>query len=167
MSKTPWPRIATATLPPLLLSVWLSVPAFQPAKQVATGDLSAAKSCLVFCAEVVHVDQRRLGCNVDFIGVPYGCRSKLIQPGVVTATYTQLPSVARLFGLAVTDGTLVRLERNGEILYSRSIAQQAWDALYGGWVFHAIYWPIAGLIIWRWPAWRFSRRIQRKGASDA
>ena len=29
--------------------------------------------------------------------------------------------------------------------------QQVWAELYGGWVFNAIYWPIAGLAIWRWP----------------
>jgi hypothetical protein len=151
----------------VLLSLWLTIPALQPAKQMVTGQLGATKSCLIVCAEVIQVADRRLGCNVDLLGVPYACRAKLLQPGQAVATYVALPSAARLLSLADTDGTLLRLERDGAVIYSRSIAQQAWSALYGGWIFHAIYWPIAGLIIWKWPSSRFSRRVQWKDASDA
>ncbi len=29
----------------------------------------------------------------------------------------------------------------------------------GGWLFHALYWPLAGLLLWRWPSSALARRL--------
>ncbi len=70
----------------------------------------------------------------------------------------QFPSLASAFGLAPLQGTITKLELGGKVVYARTKSQLVWSALYGGWVFHAIYWPIAGFSIWRWPQSRFSKR---------
>ena len=160
--KTPWLRIAGVSTPPLLLALWLSVPLLQPARQTVAGPAESAQACLVFCAQVLKVGPAMLSCRADFLGTPYDCRNKLLQPGAVTAEYAALPSLAALLGLAPTQGTLLRLRRDGEVVFSRSVSQQVWAALYGGWVFNALYWPLAGLVIWRWPQSRMARRITWK-----
>lgn len=156
---TPWLRIFMVAAPPALLSLWLSVPLFQPAVQTLSGRLEVARVCLVKCADVIRLGDVHLGCQVDLLGVPYSCRARLLQPGEVTLRYAAMPSVASVLGLAPTAGTLLRLEREGQVVYARSLAQQVWASLAGGWVFHAVYWPIAGLVIGFWPGSRFARRV--------
>lgn len=160
--KTPWLRIAFAAAPPLLLTLWLSIPPLQPARQTVSGAAERTRVCLVLCADVLKVGSVTLACNVDFLGAPYDCREKLLQPGVAEAEYAALPSLASLLGLAPTAGTLLRLQRDGVTVFSRSVAQQVRAALYGGWVFNAIYWPLMALIIWRWPHSRLARRVTWK-----
>jgi hypothetical protein len=82
----------------------------------------------------------------------------LTEPGSATITYSPIPSLARLVGLAPTEGVLLRMERNGERVFARSFSSQVWAGLYGGWVFHAVYWPLMGIAIWLWPNAWFSRR---------
>jgi hypothetical protein len=53
----------------------------------------------------------------------------------------------------------LRMEKNGERVYSRSFSSQVWAGLYSGWVFHAFYWPLMGIVIWLWPNSWFSRRV--------
>jgi hypothetical protein len=160
--KTPWLRIACVAAPPLLLTLWLSIPLLQPARQTASGTAERTRVCLVLCADVLKVGDTTLSCRADFLGTPYDCREKLLQPGAAVAQYAALPSLAALLGLAPTQGTLLRLQRDGVTVYSRSVAQQVWAALYGGWVFNAIYWPLMGLVIWRWPHSRLARRVTWK-----
>jgi len=160
----PWLRVAVASLPPLLVSMWLSIPALQPTPQDVRGTAAAAEACLLVCARVVQVGDLKLACTVDLLGVPYDCRGRLAGPGEVTARYATLPSLAGLIGHAPTQGTLLRLEREGRVVYARSVAQHVWSALYGGWVFHAVYWPVVGLIAWRWPASRIGRRFSSQTA---
>ena len=159
MARTPWLRIAGISLPPLLLTLWLSVPALQPGKQFVQGELRQAEACLIMCAKVAQIEESRLGCRIDLLGAPYDCPARLLRPGPVAATYVTFPSAAGLLGLAPLSGTLVKLESNGQVVYARSVSQLAWAAMYGGWLFHAIYWPIAGLIIWRRPNSKFSKRV--------
>lgn len=159
MARTPWLRIAAVSAPPVLAALWLSAPALQPAPVTVTGHTSSAEACLGVCRPVLALGDLRLACGLDFSGVPVACRQRLRVDGPAQATYAPLPTLAGLVGLAPTHGVLLRLERGGETVYRRSLQQQVWSALYGGWVFHAIYWPIAGLILWRWPHSRFSRRV--------
>ncbi len=161
MSRVPALRIVAVSLPPVVVALWLSIPALQPNKQFAQGRSAATTTCLVVCAEVLEVSGITLGCNIDFLGVPYSCQRKVLQSGDAIATYVSLPTVAGIFGRAATDGTLLRLESGGAVVYSRSVAQQVWGAMYGGWVFNAVYWSIAGLIIWLWPKSRFSKKATR------
>jgi hypothetical protein len=152
-------RVAVVSAPPLLATLWLSVPAWQPQPVVVSGTLKAGHACLGLCAEVVAVEGLRLACNADLFGVPYDCPARLLAPGPVTASYAPLPSVAGVLGLAPTAGVLTRLEREGQLVHRRSVRQLVWSALYGGWVFNAVYWTLAGLVIWLWPQSRFSRRV--------
>jgi len=147
MARVPWLRIAAVSAAPMLFGIWLSIPALQPAKQLVSGSSSSTSTCLVLCADVLEVSGTKLGCGIDLLGVPYSCRSRLLQPGAVNATYVALPTLAGLFGVSRTEGTLIRLKRDGTVVYSKSVSQQVWSALYGGWVFNAIYWPIAGIVI--------------------
>jgi hypothetical protein len=159
-------RIAAVSLPPVVFALWLSIPALQPSKQLTQGGLAGTSACLVVCAEVLEISGVRLGCNMDFLGVPYSCQETLLQPGEAIATYVRLPSIAGALGMAPTDGTLLRLEKGGVVIYSRSVAQQVWRAMYGGWVFSAVYWSMAGLIIWRWPKSRFSKSASWKDSAQ-
>lgn len=164
MARTPWGRIALVVAPPALVSLWLATPALQPAPLRVSGPLVAAEACLSagmqVCRPVLAVRELRLSCGYDFIGLPVACRERLREAGEVQATYVPLPSAAGLLGRAPVQGTLLRLERGGETVYRRSLQAQVWAAVYGGWLFHAIYWPIAGLVIWRWPGSRWARRAQ-------
>lgn len=158
-TRTPWLRIAGVSLPPVLLALWLTLPAFRPQPVQAEGRLQRAEACLGWCADVIAVGELRLACRVDFLGLPYDCAERLLQPGAVSVSYAPMPSLAGLLGRAPTAGVVTRLERDGELVFRRSITSQVWAALYGGWVFNALYWPIAGLVIWRWPRSRFARRV--------
>lgn len=133
-----------------------------PPRQTVSGTAERTRVCLVICADMLKIGDVILSCRADFLGAPYDCREKLLQPGAVQASYAALPSLAALFGLAPTQGTLLRLQRDGTTVYARSVAQQVWAALYGGWVFNAIYWPLMGLVIWRWPRPRLARRVTWK-----
>ena len=152
-------RVAALSLPPLVVSLWLSVPAFQPALQSAQGTVGRASSCVLLCADVIQIQGLLINCKADLLGVPYACDERLLRSGEAEATYAWLPSLAGLLGLTDVAGTLTKLQRDGKTVFARSVSSQVWAAMYGGWVFNAIYWPIAGLILWRWPQSRFSRRI--------
>jgi hypothetical protein len=163
MSDTPlsfkqWLRVSVFVLPPLLVTIWTSIPALQPKPVTVTGEVTRANACVLLCAPVVAIANERIACRTDLLGVSYKCRDKLTQQGVATVTYAAMPSLARLIGMSPTTGVLLKMEREGKVIYSRSIADQVWAGLYGGWVFHAIYWPIVGFIIWRWPNSRISKR---------
>jgi hypothetical protein len=152
-------RIAALAAPPLLMTLWTTVPALQPAPQTITGAVSKAEVCLITCAQVIAVGNEKLACQADFLGAPYSCRDRLLASGDATVKYVKFPSLARAIGLAPTTGVLVRMEREGKTMFAKSVSSHAWGALYGGWVFHAFYWPIVGLIIWKWPNSRVSRRV--------
>jgi hypothetical protein len=158
-----WIRAMGFWLPPLLVSAWLSIPALQPAPQTLRGPLGSTEACLLklACGQVLAVGDARIGCQFDLLGAPYDCRRRLRELPAGTeavATYVPLPSLARLAGVAPTAGVLTRLEAGGEALHRRSVSSLVWQGLYGGWLFHAVYWPLVGLVIWRWPNSRLARR---------
>ncbi|MGL5002232.1 MAG: hypothetical protein ACRDAM_04770, partial [Casimicrobium sp.] len=152
--------------PPLLLTLWTSIPAFQPAPQTISGIVSKAEVCLVTCAQVVAIGNEKLVCQADFFGAPHPCRDRHVASGEASVRYVTFPSLAGLVGLAPTTGVLVRMEREGKVTFSKSISDHAWSALYGGWVFHAFYWPIMGFIIWKWPKSWLSRRVTWEDVKD-
>ncbi len=160
--KRRWLRIAIAGLLPMLVSLWLSIPAFQPLPQIIQGHSTPAEVCLVKCANVLSVQGVLIGCKADLLGVPYSCREQLLAPGDARVTYAKLPSLASLLGFARTSGTLVRLERDGQLIYSRSVTDQVWAAIYGGWVFNTVYWPLVALIGWLWPQSYAARKLRRR-----
>jgi hypothetical protein len=166
--RTPWARIVFMGALPLVVTLWLSVPAFQPQPIELRGAATRSQACLWFwCADVLQVGSTKLACQADLIGVPYSCRSKLLQSGDAVVRYAPLPSLAGWLGLAPTEGLLLRLERDGQLVSSRSLHQQVWQALYGGWVFHMVYWPLVGFLAWRWPRSAWVQRIwQRATWSD-
>jgi hypothetical protein len=160
--RTPWLRIAIVSLPPLLASLWLTLPPLQPKPREVAGPISRAEVCLGLCGEVLAIDTLRLACRFDFSGVPHGCPERLAFSGPAKVTYAALPSVTGVLGLSPVDGVLLEVQAEDRVVFSRPLEAQVWMALYGGWVFNAIYWPLAGLVIWRWPNSRFSRRVQWK-----
>lgn len=155
-----WWGVVLAGCLPMLAGLWFSLPALRPQPVEVRGAVVAVELCLGLCAQGIAIGGQRLVCKADLLGVPYACRDRLAAPGDATARYVVLPSVARLLSLAPATGVLTRLERDGQVLFARSVQQHVWQAIYGGWAFHALYWPIVGLIIWRWPGSRFSRRVQ-------
>jgi hypothetical protein len=160
--KKRWFRIGIAGLLPIAVSFWLSIPAFQPKPQFIQGPASHTTACLIKCAEVLSVQGVLIGCKVDLLGVIYTCAEKILQPGEAQVTYAKLPSLASLLGFARTSGTLVELKRDGQLIYSRSVSSQVWSAIYGGWVFNAVYWPLVALIVWLWPESYAARKLKRK-----
>lgn len=157
-----WLRYPVAALLPVAVSLWLSTPSVQPKPKVIEGNVTREHACLIKCADVLGVEGLLIGCKVDLLGVPYTCRDNLLQSGVARVTYAAIPSLASLLGFARTSGTLVRLERDGQVVYSRSVSSQVWSALYGGWVFHAVYWPLVALIVWLWPTSYAARKLGRR-----
>jgi hypothetical protein len=155
-----WWRVVLAGCLPMLVGLWLGIPTLQPKPVEVRGAVEPVALCLGLCAQGLAIGGQRLVCKADLLGVPYDCRERLFVGGEATARYVALPSLARLLGQAPATGVLTRLEHNGQVLFARSARQHVWQAIYGGWVFHAIYWPIVGLIIWRWPGSRISRRVQ-------
>lgn len=153
-------RVLVLAAPPLLLWLWLLVPALQPATQRISGPVRATEACWLWCKPVVSVGGVALSCKADFLGLPYECPQRLLQPGTGSASFFAMPSLGALLGFAPTAGVLLELERDGQLVTSRSVRAQVLASLYGSWGFHALYWPIVGLIIWRWPRSRFSRRVQ-------
>jgi hypothetical protein len=160
--KKRWFRFGIAGLLPILVSLWLSIPTFQPKLQFVQGPATQANVCLIKCADALSVQGILVGCKVDLLGVPYSCRDKILEPGEAQVTYAKLPSLASLLGFARTSGSLVRLERDGQLIYSRSVSSQVWSALYGGWVFNAVYWPLVALIVWLWPESYAARKLKRR-----
>lgn len=153
-----WLRILAVSAPPVLVLLSLTLPALQPKTQTITGALVRTQACLVICADVARVGDLVLGCRVDLLGAPYACSPRVLAAGPATVQFATFPTLAGLFGQAPVHGTVTRVERDGQVVYARTVAQLVWSALYGGWLFHAVYWPIAALVIWRWPQSRFSRR---------
>ena len=109
---------------------------------------------------MVAIENLRLACDFGFTGIPYDCDENVVAADDAQATYGALPTAAGLLGVSPTQGVILRLESGGKTIFRRSIAEQVWAAMYGGWVFNAIYWPIAALIVWRWPNSTFSRRVK-------
>lgn len=163
-----WLRVLWAALLPMAVSLWLTVPALQPKPVQVAGMAVIGEACLTRwqCANALQVGDTLLACKADLLGVPYPCSRRVLQPGELRATYVSFPSVAALFGHAATAGVLTRLERNGEVVYARSVPGLVWSSLYGGWVFQAVYWTIAGTIIWLWPRSRFARRATWARSTD-
>lgn len=159
MSSRLWPSVVAVSLPPLLVSVWLAVPALRPQPVQISGELENEEVCLLICARVLSVAGKRLSCKADFIGTPHDCHRSVLQPGTATVSFVSLPSVADIFGIAPTVGVVTRVERDSKVLFQSTPSRQVWHALYGGWLLHTIYWPIAGFVVWRWPNSRFSRRV--------
>src|SRR6185369_5504424 len=118
--------------------------------------------CLGVCSDVLIVQNLAIACSADLLGVSYSCQENLLRPGQVEATYVRLPSLASFVGVSRIDGTLVGLRRDGEVVYSSTVSDHVWHAAYGGWVFHAVYWPLVGLIAWRWPKSWLARRFRPK-----
>lgn len=165
MSRVPWLRIAGAALPPLLVSLWMTMPSFRPESVELRGTVVRAEVCLAghLCTDVVGIGDQRLACKADLLGLPYGCREKLMQPGEAVVRYARYPSLLGLVGWAPTSGVLLRLERGGDVVVSHSVVGTVWRALYGGWKFHAIYWPLAALAIWWRPNSWLARRAMWRG----
>jgi hypothetical protein len=149
-----WLKIAWGALVPMAVTLWLQLPASRPVPQTVQGLARPSVACLGLCAPVLEVGGLKLSCKADLLGVPYACREKLYVHGEVTATYATLPSASRLVGQQQIDGVLVRLEHDGQILYKRSVSGQVWRMFYGGWVFHAVWWPLVLLLTWGRPLWR-------------
>lgn len=160
-------RLVAVAILPLAISLWLSVPSFQPAEEVVRGQASKASVCLGICSDVLEVGGRKLACKADLFGVSYSCKKKLLQAGEVEATYVKLPSIASSIGMSQIDGTLIMLRRDGETVYSGSTSHHVWKAVYGGWVFNAVYWPLAFLVAWLWPQSWLHRRLRRRYAGEA
>jgi hypothetical protein len=153
-------RIVALSAPPLLLWLWLLVPMWQPAPVKVTGPIQQTEACLGLCQPVLSVGPVALSCQADLMGFPYACPPRLLQAGTGSATYFVFPSLGGLLGLAPTAGVLLELERDGQRVFRRSVRAQVFASIYGGWAFHAVYWPVVALIIWRWPNSRVSRRAQ-------
>lgn len=170
-----WPlalRVAAVSAPPVLLWLWLAIPALHPSPYMVQGPATAQQACVGrWCAEVVAVAGRPLACRADLIGLPEDCRlrgperrglpsvalSGLSEP--LQARAVALPSALSLLGLAPTEAVLLELRRGEELLFRRSLRDQATAAMYGSWLFHAIYWPLAGLLLWLWPRSGLAQRI--------
>lgn len=147
------------SLPPLVVAAWLAVPAFRPQPVQISGEVETEEVCLLVCARVASVAGKRLSCKADFVGTPHDCLPSVLRPGTATVWYVSLPSIAGVLRIAPTVGVVTRVERDAKVVFQSTPSRQVWQALYGGWVFHAIYWPIAGFVVWRWPKSRFSRRV--------
>jgi hypothetical protein len=163
-------RISAVSAPPALMALWLALPPLHPPPLQLAGPATAERVCVgPWCREVVAVGGRPLACRADFIGLPEDCRlrgagkrglpSAVLSAEPVEARAIALPSLLSLLGLAPTEAVLLELRQGGQTLFRRPLQAQAWAALYGGWLFHAVYWPIAGLLLWRWPRSGLSRRL--------
>jgi hypothetical protein len=164
-------RIALVSLPPLLLAMWPLVPALRPAVLEIEGPAAPQRDCVgPFCGERLAVAGRSMACRIDFIGLPDDCRlqapagralpAQALQAGLpVQARFAEVPTLRSLLGLAPRDAVLLRLQQGERVLLRRSLHAQAWAALYGGWLFHAVYWPLVALLMWRRPQSRLSQRL--------
>jgi hypothetical protein len=164
-------RIALVSLPPAFVALWPVVPALQPAVVELRGMATPQRDCVgPFCGERARIGERTLACRVSLVGLPDDCRlrgaggrglpSEALAPGVpVVARYAELPTLRSLLGLAPREAVLLRLQQGEQLMLRRSLQSQAWAMLYGDWTFHAVYWPLVGLLMWRWPSTRLGRRV--------
>ena len=151
----------------MLTTLWLAVPSLQPQQRVAEGQVGKATVCFITCADVLTIQSLQLACQHDFSGYPHTCKAQLLESGLAKVSYVSLPSLAGLLGVAPTAGVITRIERAGEVTLLKSASGHIWSALYGGWVFHAIYWPSVAIIARFWPHSWFGRRKMRAKRSEA
>ncbi len=164
-------RIALVALPPAAVALWPAVPALQPKVTELVGTAQPQRDCVgPFCGERVHIEGRSLACRISLLGLPADCRlssaigrglpAQTLQAGQpAVARVAELPTLRSLLGLAPRDAVLLRLQQGPQLLYRRSLHGQAWAVLYGDWAFHALYWPLVGLLLWRWPSSTLGRRV--------
>jgi hypothetical protein len=159
-------RVLLVASPPVLLGLWLSMPSLQPEPFTQRGVAELREVCTgPFCGQLLVVNGQPLACRIDIVGLPGRCGLRGGGAGgglagqEVQALAVRLPSVLGLLGQARAEGVLLRLERGDQLLFRRDLRAQAWGALYGGWLFHAIYWPLAGLLLWLWPGSGAARRL--------
>lgn len=164
-------RVLLVSAPPVLLGLFLMLPALWPEAERLRGMATPHTACVGrWCGSVLAIDGRPIDCRIDFIGLPGDCRLRsgagrtpaatALGSGLaVEATVMRVPTLLSLLGRPATEGVLLRLEHDGQRLYSRTLHQHAWGALYGNWLFHAIYWPVVGLVILLWPGSRLHRRL--------
>jgi hypothetical protein len=143
-----------------LLWTWLLTPSLQPSPRQISGAISQSTACFVVCESVVQVADLKLSCGFDVLGLPSPCPSRTLLSGTAQATYAPLPTLSGLLGRSATSGVLLELRTDQKVVYRRSVRSHVVASVYQGWGFHAVYWPLVGLIIWRWPNSRFSRRVQ-------
>jgi hypothetical protein len=158
MSRGILVRVAVVALPPILLWLWLLFPGLQPERQRLVGAIASADACLAWCRPVVSIGGTSVSCQADFLGLPSACPPELLQPGIGSASFFYMPSLAAALGLAPASGVLLELERGGALVFRRSFRSQILASLYASWGFHVLYWPLVALVIWRWPNSRFARR---------
>lgn len=160
MGARVWPRVLAFAAPPVLLWTWLLTPSLQPSPRQISGAISPSTACFVVCESVVQVADLKLSCGFDVLGLPSPCPSRTLLSGTAQATYAPLPTLSGLLGRSATSGVLLELRTDQKVVYRRSVRSHVLASVYQGWGFHAVYWPLVGLIIWRWPNSRFSRRVQ-------
>jgi hypothetical protein len=163
VSKFRYLRIFVAAAMPFLVGLWLSVTALQPRERIIEGQARTTSVCPVTCADLLTVGTVALACKHDFSGYPHSCRSRQLVNGQVKVTYVPLPSVASALGISPSAGVVTQIEKEGNVVFQKSASSHVWAALYGGWVFHAIYWPTIFLVGRFWPALPLARK-RRKGA---
>lgn len=159
-------RLFIAAALPFSVAVWLSVPALQPQERTIEGQARTVSVCPVTCVDLLEIGNVTLACTHDFSGYPHSCRRRDLVDGQARVTYVPLPSVARIFGLSPTAGVVTGIEKDNEIVFRKSISDHVWSALYGGWVFHAIYWPVVLLVGWLWPRSWLARRREQQARRD-
>lgn len=164
-------RIGLVSALPLGVALWPVVPALRPAIVELQGPVAPQRDCVgPVCGERVSIAGRPMACQIALTGLPADCRlwapggrglpSRTLQPGLpATARYAELPTLRSLLGLAPREAVLVRLQQGDRVLHRRSLQSQAWALLYGDWTFHAVYWPLVGLLLWAWPSSRLGQRV--------
>ncbi len=160
MRRTIWLPVALLSAPPVLIWLWMLIPALQPVPQRISGGIGSSDVCFGYCRPVVSVASTPLSCRSDLIGFPYACAPRLLEAGTGSAVYFTLPTLSGLLRSSPTAGVLLELERDGQIVFRRSVRSQAFASIYGGWIFHAVYWLIVALILWRWPGSRIGSSAQ-------
>ena len=160
-------RLVIAAAIPLLVTVWFSVPALQPQARTVEGQARTVAVCPVTCADLLAVDAVILACKHDFSGYPHSCRRRHLVTGTVKVTYVPLPSAASVLGISPSAGVVTKIEKDGEVVFRKSASGHVWAALYGGWVFHAIYWPVVLLAARFWPNSWLARRRKKAAPSEA
>lgn len=167
MTRTPWLRVLAIALPPLVFALWFLVAFLDLPTTTVKGRVSVTRYCLAGCGEVLQVEGRLLGCEADLSGLSFACRGTPLAEGEVVATFVRLPSLASWLGMSRISGTVLKIDRGADRVYERSVSGIVWDTVKRPSLFHLIYWPLAGLIIWRWPGSRFSRRVMWRDQEKA
>lgn len=154
-------RLLMAAALPFFVAIWLSVPALQPQARVVEGQAGTVSICPVTCADLLEIGTLKLACTHDFSGYPHSCHRRDLAEGQARVTYVPLPSVASVLGLSPTAGVITKIEKDDKVVFRKSASDHVWSALYGGWVFHAIYWPVVLLAGWFWPRSWLARRREK------